>query len=56
MPQIAIEDAQYTGFESITNAVDVFYNDGAQQSFPLEDKSELGQQLLNALLNKFGWV
>lgn len=45
-----------TGFESNTNAVDVFYKDGAQESFPLVDKSILGQQLLNALLNKFEWV
>lgn len=45
-----------TGFESNTNAVDVFYKDGTQESFPLVDKSILGQQLLNALLNKFEWV
>lgn len=42
-----------TGFESNTNAVEVFYQDGAQQSFPLADKTELGRQLLNAVLKKF---
>ena len=45
-----------TGFESNTNAVEVFYQDGEQQSFPLLDKSKLGQQLLSAVLNKFQWV
>lgn len=45
-----------TGFESNTNAVEVFYQDGEQQSFPLLDKSELGHQLLNAVLNKFEWA
>jgi phosphopantothenoylcysteine decarboxylase/phosphopantothenate--cysteine ligase len=42
-----------TGFESNTNAVEVFYQDGTQQSFPLADKTELGRQLLNAVLKKF---
>jgi phosphopantothenoylcysteine synthetase/decarboxylase len=45
-----------TGFESNTNAVEVFYQNGEQQSFPLLDKSELGHQLLNAVLNKFEWA
>ena len=42
-----------TGFESNTNAVEVFYQDGTQQFFPLADKTELGRQLLNAVLKKF---
>lgn len=45
-----------TGFESNTNAVEVFYIDGEQQSFPLLEKIELGHQLLSAVLNKFEWV
>lgn len=42
-----------TGFESNTNAVEVFYQDGTQQFFPLADKTELGRQMLNAVLKKF---
>ena len=45
-----------TGFESNTNAVEVLYIDGEQQSFPLLEKIELGHQLLSAVLNKFEWV
>jgi phosphopantothenoylcysteine decarboxylase/phosphopantothenate--cysteine ligase len=45
-----------TGFESNTNAVEVFFQDGQQHSFPLTDKSELGQQLLHTVLAKFQWV
>ena len=45
-----------TGFESNTNAVEVFFKDGQQHSFPLTDKSELGQQLLHTVLAKFQWV
>ena len=45
-----------TGFESNTNAVEVFFQDGQQHSFPLTDKSELGQQLLRTVLAKFQWV
>lgn len=45
-----------TGFESNTNAVEVFFQDGQQHSFPLTDKSELGQQLLHTVLAKFQWI
>ena len=42
-----------TGFESNTNAVDIFFQDGGELSFELMDKSLLGKQLLEALIEKF---
>lgn len=45
-----------TGFESNTNAVEVFLQNGEQLTFPLVDKRSLGKQLLETLVNKFAWV
>ena len=42
-----------TGFESNTNAVDIFFQDVGELSFELMDKSLLGKQLLEALIEKF---
>ncbi|MDA9945568.1 bifunctional phosphopantothenoylcysteine decarboxylase/phosphopantothenate--cysteine ligase CoaBC [Schleiferiaceae bacterium] len=42
-----------TAFESNTNAVDIFFQDGGELSFELMDKSLLGKQLLEALMEKF---
>ena len=41
------------GFETTTNEVDVFFKDGSSQSFGLQDKTELGNGLLAALIDTF---